>query len=434
MKRLAAVLLLSAASAHADAPGAESQKLTFQGAIELSLGRNPDIAAAKEAITGADAKTSEQKAKRWVGLNVNASLNRYREPYALDFAGSSFVLHEDLTTTTVVSLSQPLTGLLYLSALVGAAEHDATSTREDLDRVRLDTAYKTADAYIRVLEARASAIVAHQTVEDIKGGLDRANQLRAADTYTDIDVLRFKSAKAAADQTALRADTSVQTSLASLTVQLGLPDGAPIDISDDLPPAPPTLAMSLQQAQDRALGARPELKAAHDKIASFEEQRAAAKWRYFPDIRAVAAWQHFTGVQPFQPEDEEYVGLTAAWNVWDWGATHDAVLQAESQKKRAEIMTNGLVDQVKLDVRRRWLETKTQFDSLAVAEQQQQTAEEAYRLQKVKLDNAAATTTDVLDAETDVARARLAFATARYDYYLALVGLARSVGDLPKPQ
>ena len=96
-------------------------------------------------------------------------------------------------------------------------------------------------------------------------------------------------------------------------------------------------------------------------------------------------------------------------------------------------MTNGLVEQVKLDVRRRWLETKTQFDSLAVAEQQQQTAEEAYRLQKVKLDNAAATTTDVLDAETDVARARIGIATARYDYYLALVGLARSVGDLPEP-
>ncbi|CAN5579261.1 TolC family protein [soil metagenome] len=426
------MLLLAAASAHADAPAA-NPNLTFQGAIELSLGRNPEVVAAREAVNGADAKTAEQKAKRWVGLNVNAALDRYREAYALDFAGSPVVLHEALTTTTVVSLNQPLTGLLYLSALVGAAEHDASSTREDLDRVKLDTAYKTADAYVRVLEARATAIVAHQTVQDIQGGLDRANQLRQADTYTDIDVLRFKSAKAAADQTALRADTAAQTSLASLTVQLGLPDGAPIAIADDLPPTPPQLAMSLEQAQARALGARPELKAAHEKIASFDEQRAAAKWRYFPDIRAVAAWQHFTGVQPFQPANEEYVGLTAAWNVWDWGATHDAVLQAESSKTRAEIMTIGLVEQVKLDVRRRWLETRTQFDSLAVAEQQQQTAEEAYRLQKVKLDNAAATTTDVLDAETDVARARLAFATARYDYYLALVGLARSVGDLPKP-
>ncbi len=60
--------------------------------------------------------------------------------------------------------------------------------------------------------------------------------------------------------------------------------------------------------------------------------------------------------------------------------------------------------------------------------------EEAYRLQKEKLDNAAATTTDVLDAETDGARALLALATARYDYYLVLVGLARSVRDLPKPR
>lgn len=433
MKRLAAVLLLVATSAHADGPGAASQKLTFQGAIDLSIGRSPEVASAREAVTGADARTSEQKARRWVGLNVNAALNRYREAYSLDFAGNAFVLHEALTTTTVVSLNQPLTGLLYLSALVGAAEHDASSTRDDLERAKLDTAYKTADAYVRVLAARASATVAHRTVEEIQGGLDRANQLRQADAYTDIDVLRFRSAKAAADQTALRADTAAQTSLASLTVQLGLPDGTPIEIADDLPPAPPPLAMSLQQAQDRALSARPELKAAREKLASYDEQRAAAKWRYFPDIRAVAAWQHFTGVQPFQPASEEYVGLTAAWSVWDWGATHDVLLQAESARSRTEIMTNGLVEQVKLDVRRRWLETKTQFDSLAVAEQQQQTAEEAYRLQKVKLDNAAATTTDVLDAETDVARARIGIATARYDYYLALVGLARSVGDLPEP-
>ncbi len=432
MKRLAAVLLLAAASAHADAP-APSQKLTFQGAIDLSLGQNPEVVAAREAIVGANARTSEQGAHRWVGLNVSASLNRYREPYALDFAGSNFVLHEDLTSTTVVQLNQPLTGLWYFSELVGAAEHEATSVRHDLDRVKLDTAYKTADAYIRVLEARASAIVAHQTVEDIQGGLDRANQLRQADTYTDIDVLRFKSAKAAADQTALRADTAAQTSLAALTVQLGLPDGAAIEIGDDLPPAPPQLAMSLQQAQDRAIGARPELKQAHERVASYEDQRLAAKVKYLPDVRAVAAWQHFTGVQPFQPEDEEYVGLTANWNVWDWGATHDQVLQAESGKTSAEIRSNALVDQVKLEVRRRWLEAKTQYDSLAVAQQQQQTAEEAYRLQKVKLDNAAATTTDVLDAETDVARSRLSSANARYDYYLALVGLARAVGDLPKP-
>ena len=45
----------------------------------------------------------------------------------------------------------------------------------------------------------------------------------------------------------------------------------------------------------------------------------------------------------------------------------------------------------------------------------------------MKFENGAATTTDVLDAESDVARARLQSSLARYDYYLALVA-TRTLG------
>lgn len=432
MKRLASLLLLVATSASADAPAASPQKLTFKGAIELALHQNPDIAIGSEAVEQAHAHAATQRANRWIKLNVNAQVNRYKDAYSLPFGDQVFTLHELWTTTTIVQLNQPLTGLLYLSELVGAAEHEEGAAKSDLDRTRLDTAYRTADAYIRVLEARASAVVAHQSVNDIASELERANQLRQADTYTDIDVLRFKSQKAAADQTALRADTAAQTTLATLAVQLGLPEGAPIDLDDDLPADPPQLTMTLAQAQDKAMHARPELAAGRERIASAENAHTAAQERYIPDIRAVAAWNHFTGVQPFEPEDEEYVALTANWNVWDWGATQDQINEARRAKNRAVLTQNALADQVKLEVRRRWLDARTQYDSLAVAQQQQQTAEEAYRLQKVKLDNAAATTTDVIDAETDVSRARLAFANARYDYYLSLVALARAVGDLPE--
>jgi OMF family outer membrane factor len=247
-------------------------------------------------------------------------------------------------------------------------------------------------------------------------------------------VLRFQSAKAAADQAALRADAAAQSALAGLAVQLGLGDGAPIEIADDLPAAPPVLAMTLEQAQRRGLAARPELHAARERIAAAADQRRAARARYLPDVRAVGVWQHLTGVQPFQPRDEEFVGLQLSWTAWDWGATHHAVVEAEHAQSRAAIGAEALADQVKLDVRRRWLEARTAYDSLAAAETQQQTAEEAHRLQRVKFEAAAATTTDVLDAEADAARGRLGFAIARYDYYLALVALARAVGDLPGPR
>ena len=407
MNRLPLVLLILGASslpAHADEP---KRTLTFQSAIELSLGENPDVVIARDAIAGAEAHAAGTSAHRLASLSVNASGNRWRQPYSLPFGGTTFQLHGLDTSTTVVTIMQPLTGLAYLTELVGAADHETESTRADYDRVRLDTAYRTAEAYIRLLQARASADVAHRSVGDIQSELDRAKQLRAAETYTDIDVLRFQSAKSAADQIALRADTEIESALASLTVQLGLHDGAAIDIADDLPTTPPPLAMTLEAAQHRALAARPELRAAQEKIAAAANSRLAARERYLPDIRAVAAWNHLTGVQPFEPEDEEYVGLTFAWNVWDWGATHQAVLEAEHAEAHATLTEAALVDQVRLDVRKRWLDARTSYDSLAVAQTQLETAEEATRgLQKVSIrHNAAATTTDVLDAETDVSRA-----------------------------
>jgi outer membrane protein TolC len=436
MKHLATLLggvlaasLLAAGGARAEAP----RRLTFQGAIELALGKNADIAAAREAVAGAEARVRGTRARRLPTLGVTASATLWREAYALPFGEQTFTLHERTTTQTSVTIAQPLTGLAYLSELVGAAEHDATASRDEYDRVRLETAYRTADAYLRSLEARATAEVAHRSVADIQSSLERARQLRAAETYTDIDVLRFQSAKAAADQSALRADAAVAAAVAALAVQLGLPDGAPVEIDDDLPAAPPPLALSLEEAQRRAIAARPELHAARERIAAADDQRRAARTRYLPDVRAVGVWQHLTGTQPFQPEDEEFLGLQLSWNAWDWGATHHAIVEAEHAQRRAELGAGALAEQLKLEVRRRWLDARTAYDSLAVAQTQQQTAEEAHRLQKVKFEAAAATTTDVLDAETDVARARLGSAVARYGYYTTLVALARAVGDLPGP-
>ncbi|HWU86529.1 MAG TPA: TolC family protein [Kofleriaceae bacterium] len=432
MQRLALFSLVPvflAAGARAEAP----RRLTFQGAIELALGEHPEVAAAREAVAGAEARARGARARRLPTLGVAAAGNLWREAYALDFGGQSFVLHERTTTATSVTVAQPLTGLAYLSELVGAAEHDAAASRHDYDRARLDAAYRTADAYLRALEAHAAAEVARQTAADLQGELARAQELRRADAYTDIDVLRFRSAKAAADQSALRADAVSETALAGLAVQLGLHDGAPIEIADDLPPAPPALARTLEQAQQRALAARPELLKARERLAAADDLRRAARTKYLPEVRAVGVWQHLTGVQPFQPRDEEYAGVQLAWNMWDWGATHQGVVEAEHAQRAAAIGADALVDQVKLDVRRRWLEARTAYDSLAAARTQEEAAEEAYRLQKVRLANAAATATDVLDAETEAARGRLGVAVARYDYYLALVALARAVGDLPGP-
>jgi outer membrane protein TolC len=430
MKRLgpfvSGLLCVVSAAAHAD-----PQKLTLHAAVDLALGKNPEIFAAKESVAGAKAHVAGLRDKRLPSVKVDFVENIYRQPYKLDFGGALFTLHEQTTSFTTFQVSQPLSGFAYLSELAGGAEHDAAAAADEYDRVRLEIAYKTADAYLHVLETRATSEVAHRTIAGIDSGLARAEQLRAADTYTDIDVLRFKSAKAAAERTALHADTDRDAALATLVVQMGLHDGTEIEVSDDLPATPPPLALSLERAQTRALSVRPELAAAREKVAAATSRKRTSYAPYFPDIRAIGEWRHSTGVQPFQPDDEELLGITLSWNLWDWGVTRNAVREADHAKVRAEIGAEAMVEQVKLDVRKRWLDAKVAFDSLGASATQQQAAEEAYRLQQVRFEAGASTATDVLDAETEVARARLAAAVARYDYFIAMVALARAIGDLP---
>lgn len=426
---LSAVLLASSLAPRI--VSAAPRKLTFATAIDLTLANSRDLALASETKAAARTRLSGAKARRLPSLRANAAANLYREPYQLPFGTEVFTLHKRFTTFSTLTVTQPLTGLAYLSELVGAADHDAKAASADYDRARLDASYATAEAYLRVLEARSAEDVSRHTVTDIAAELDRAQKLRAADTLTNVDVLRLQSAKAGADQAAVRASTNAQIAEAQLVLAIGLPDGEAIELADDLPPAPPPLALTIDQAVARAIQARPELRAARERTAAASDLITSRKLEYLPDVRAVGVYQHTSGVEPFQPANEEYVGLTLNWNLWDWGATRDNVTEAEHTRTSARLTSEALGDKVRLDVRRRWLEAKASLDNLANAQIQLQTAEEAYRLQHVKFENGVATTTDVLDAETDVARARLQAALARYDYYLGLVGLSRAIGDVP---
>jgi outer membrane protein len=426
MKSLPILLALTATAS------AEPRKLTLASAIDLTMQKSPDLASAQADVDAAKARVEQPSRKRLPSLNVNVFGYLYTEPYVLAFGNlGNFTLHKQETSITNVQLVQPLTGLAYLSELVGAADHAAAAAVADYDRARLDAAYGTASAYLKLLEARAAADVAHRSVADIAAELDQAQKLRAADTLTNVDVLRLQSAKAAADQNAVQADTRVAQASAGLVVQIGLHDGELVDISDDLPVTPPAMAMSIDQAIDRGIQVRPELRSAREKEASANHVVTSKKEEYLPNISANATWVHTTGLEPFSPANEEYVGLALQWKVWDWGSIWGEVKEAQANQTRAQLAVGSLADHVRLDVRQRWLDAKAGFDNLANAQIQLQASEEAYRLQHVKFENGAATTTDVLDAETDVARARLRSALARYDYYLGLVALARSVGDVP---
>ena len=97
------------------------------------------------------------------------------------------------------------------------------------------------------------------------------------------------------------------------------------------------------------------------------------------------------------------MGATSSWDIWDWGKNWSGVKEAEAQANQAAIGRRSLGDQVAFDAQRRLLEARTAYETAGPGPQRRwQAAEEAYRIQSVRYAEGAATTTDVIDAETDV--------------------------------
>jgi outer membrane protein TolC len=191
--------------------------------------------------------------------------------------------------------------------------------------------------------------------------------------------------------------------------------------------------MQLSEAQvaELALKDRPEVAAADQRAQQARGGRAVAKSALLPNVMGLLTYQHTEGQSAFMPKNAWFVGGTLSWDLWDWGKNWNGVKEADAKARQAEIAARSLRDQLVFDARRRLTEARAAHESVGLSRSALQAAEEAYRIQSVRYQQGAATTTDVLDAELGVARARTSYSQTRFDYYLAQAAVARAVGQLP---
>lgn len=416
---------------------AEPRKLSFAEAIELAMAGSPEVPIAVEAVGGSQARIRSAKAQRLPALRAEANVFVWDKALEISFsipgapAGPSTTVRDQITSTTTISLVQPLSGLTVINSLIGLERDGERAARADLDRAKLDAAFRAADAYVRVLQAEALRAIATSTVSQIDAQITRARALATAGVLSNVDILRLEAAVANARQGLLRAVSGETTVRHGLVLALGLPGETVVTVTDAFPQDPPSIPWTVDQAIEAARRHRPELVAATARSSQAAKAVKVARANYFPNIAAIATYQHAEGAGTFQPENAWFGGLTLQWNVWDWGKTRGQVDEASARLRQSAVALGAQTDQIVFEVRRRHTEAVTSREAIAVARAGLAAAEEAYRIQSIQFQAGAATTTDLLDAETELARARSNVVIARFDYLLALAALGRAVGELP---
>lgn len=434
MRAVLALFLLAAATAPASA-----EPITLDRAVELASGESARIGISEAAVAGARARVESVKALRYPSLSVEANVFLWNEELAFQIADPSMLppgqdasvtVRDRITSTVGVTLAQPLSGLLVIDKAVSLERAGVDAVRAEAQATRSDVALQVSQAYFQALQAEAAQAIAASSAAQVEAQLTQARALADVGMLERVDVMRLEAALAAARQGQLQASTGARLARDSLALAIGLDPSVQVAPVDDFPdPLPaPNLADSVTAAD---VAGRPELEAARARTRQAELGAAVARADLYPNVNAIGTYQHNEGQGTFAAKDSWFVGVTLAWNIWDWGNDWYEVKAAEAGARQAALAIELTEDQLTLQARSEVLAARTAYQALEVARVGLAAAEEAFRIQNARFTEGAATTTDLLQVESEVTQARLRYATARFGYLRDLAAAAHALGRMP---
>jgi len=392
-------------------------------AVSLALRQSPDALTSESQVHEAEASRSEAWGGFLPKLHVDANLQEYNAPFAL----AAFQIRDQFTWVFSPSLIQPLTGLWSIYDQYKVADYGVDVAAIKRRATRREIAFQVAQSYYRLLEAQRLSEVADTSVTQLEAQQKEAQSLFDNGVIGKNDLLRAGLALASARQRAIQTHGSVTLARGQLDTAMGSSPDAPFEPVPFSGEPPPVQDGSIQAAEGRAASQRLELGVIDRSIAQADHGVAAAKKKYVPQVNAVANYTHLGG-QPFSPENAEYVGLFASWDVWDWGTTGGGVDRAASKLEQARIARKKVEDQVRLEAREAFVNAESARQALGVARTAVEQAEENYRIVSKKFEANAATSFDVVDAESLLTQSRAQVETALYDYLIARAALERATG------
>jgi outer membrane protein TolC len=445
---LRAVALVAAAAgaarpvprAHAEAAPAPERRavttMTLAQALDTALAHNPQLAIAAETIAAADAQATSDATLRLPVVNAKANMLVWNRALVADLGPDIGMvrIRDQVTGAVELSVAQPLSGALVIGKLVERDHAAAAASRAQRDGLRVDVAYQTAEVYLGALQAQTLAQVAAQTLQQLDADLQHARALLQAGALQRVDVLRLEVERARVEQQQLETQTAALSDRRRLALLLGLPDGSELALVE-IDTTPPPLPFDEDEAVARARRDRADAKIASANRQVAELGVAVSRARYFPTVSLLGVYTHAlnAGGSFATIPDSAYVGLSVDWNVWDWGKRGADVDAARAVSRQAELSQAAAVDQVAVEARVRWQVARTELASLEVAGRGEAAAAEAQRLLAARFAQGAATTVEVVDAETALANARSQVAIRRFQYLVAWMALSRGVGALPVP-
>lgn len=393
--------------------------LSLKEAVNLALAQNTALKITQRDEISAKAELAKAKGNNNVAVTASDSLTTQKNNDSERSDSNNLGL-----TASVPLYTGGKNQAAIKKAELGVEAADLTTERE-----RENLKLSVIKAYYDSLEARKTIAVRQETVDKYQEHYTNVNALYSAGSKARIDVIRSSVELSDARQELIKAQNSYEVKLASLRNYLNINRNESLNLTTDF--TYDAFKIDMDSCIEYAYRNRKDLLVDANKLAQQEQNLKAAKAGNLPTLKlSVGANQ----INAFSPASNSRQGLSAgaalSWNIFDSGVTKAEIKAAENNLDIAKLNLQKDKENVDLAVRQAYYsmrEAEKRFNSTKDAVKQ---AEEDAYIAREKYRAGEGLMLDIIDAQEALAKAKLNFISAQYDYarYKATVENAMGIG------
>jgi outer membrane protein TolC len=357
-------------------------------------------------------------------VNLSGTYTRNLVSAEFEFGGNKISVLPGNDYNFGLTFSQPLyAGRREMRAL-NQANVNIEAAGVAVDRSVQDTVLGATRAYYMVLGAQEYVGISERALDVAQATARTAESLFRAGESVETAVLRAKVAVGNAQRQLLDARNTLALAQDQLRLLIGTT--AELTLARPTPAAPPS--EPVEALVDRAMSARPELRALNLQRRIAELEVLKKRGGYLPTVKADGNVTQRRSTFPSSRVGS--ISINATWNVFNGGRTGAELGAAEVTLRQTDLRRELVRKQAANEIRAAYLKIQTLRSNVGVLTQQvevaRRNADETDRAYKV----GEATDLDILTANELVSRSERDLLDASFSYELSIYELQRTVGIL----
>ncbi|MCG6878172.1 MAG: TolC family protein [Deltaproteobacteria bacterium] len=412
----------------------EKKVYTLEQCVKEALENNWKLRAKKEQIDQAEYVKKQAQADFLPKLSTTYGYKRYgfdQEVFFNGIPGTPLKVGTQNNYEWRGTVTQPIfTGFAILSAY-RLSELGIDQKELEVQTQKLDLALEAKTAYFSILTADMAVETALKAAEALESHAEEARNFYKVGMIPINDLLesQVNASNAKHDLTSARNEARLARS--NFNSILSRPVNAEVEVEEISVHTPEK--GNFQEYVEIAFKNRPEMKLIDVNLLQTDQQIRLSKSKFYPEV--VFTWDYIkqgdtpsvSGGEFHQASNwEATVGLE--WTIWEWGKTYYDVKQQQSVKNEVLKSKMELEEQIQLQIKDAVLDLKTAEENIPITQKAVEQGEENLRVSRERFKAQVSTSTEVLDAQRYLTRARVNHFSALFSYHLAHARLLRATG------